>query len=493
MNKIEELLAYQQEIANLEHTINLLSWELKISTPRNAESNLISLITDFEDKLFTLKTAPIYERILNSAINSKEFNLLGEAEKRYILNLLRHYNELKKIPTDFYVSYIELIKKTNIIWKTARENNDYNMFKPYLSEVIDMTKKYFRYINPNALNLYDVMLNHYETGIDSVTIDKLFNSLKDRLIPLIRNIKISKIQPPKIKYSEEELINCAKFLLDYIGFDNNSGMLGIYPHGYTEKMCPNDIRIAFKYTDNPVDFVTTIIHEGGHAIFEQSIKPNLARYENTSIENLYALHESQSRFYENILGRNVNFWIPIYDKVKDMLHLNISLEEFVKLLNNPVPSLIRTEADELTYPLHIILRYEIERDIFNDKIMITDIPRVWNQKMQEYLGVTVDTYSNGLMQDVHWSEGSFGYFPSYLLGTIYDGMFKLAIENDLGDINNLLKSGHIKDITNYLKEKIYMFGGAYTSGEVISRLTNKDISIEPIANYFENKYGSNTH
>lgn len=225
MNKIEELLAYQQEIANLEHTINLLSWELKISTPRNAESNLISLITDFEDKLFTLKTAPIYERILNSAINSKEFNLLEEAEKRYILNLLRHYNELKKIPTDFYVSYIELIKKTNIIWKTARENNDYNMFKPYLSEVIDMTKKYFRYINPNALNLYDVMLNHYETGIDSVTIDKLFNSLKDRLIPLIRNIKISKIQPPKIKYSEEELINCAKFLLDYIGFDNNSGML----------------------------------------------------------------------------------------------------------------------------------------------------------------------------------------------------------------------------------------------------------------------------
>lgn len=256
-------------------------------------------------------------------------------------------------------------------------------------------------------------------------------------------------------------------------------------------MCPNDIRIAFKYTDNPVDFVTTIIHEGGHAIFEQSIKPNLARYENTSVENLYALHESQSRFYENILGRNVNFWIPIYDKVKDMLHLNISLGEFVKLLNNPVPSLIRTEADELTYPLHIILRYEIERDIFNDKIMITDIPRVWNQKMQEYLGVTVDTDSNGLMQDVHWSEGSFGYFPAYLLGTIYDGMFKLAIENDLGDIDNLLKNGHIKDITNYLKENIYKFGGAYTSDEVISRLTNKDISIESIANYFENKYGSN--
>ena len=374
-----------------------------------------------------------------------------------------------------------------MIWREAKEKNNYDMFKLYLKEIIEMTKQYYRYIDNETSNLYDVMLNKYEIGITSNLVETLYEKLKERILPIMPKHP-NKLDVHEYKYTNNELMEWAKYLLEYIGFDMNKGMLGIYPHGFTEKMCKNDIRIAFKHTNNPFDFVLTIIHEGGHGIFEQNIKENLSRYENTTIADLYALHESQSRFYENILGRNINFWIPIYDEINKKLNLNITLEKFIKILNNPAPGLIRTEADELTYCMHIILRYEIERDLFNDKITVEDIPQIWNKKMKEYLNVEVDTDSNGLMQDIHWSEGAFGYFPSYLLGTIYDGMFIDCVEKEIGNIDELLRNGEIKKITNYLIDAIYKNGGAYSSIEIINKMCNKELSVEPIVKYFEKKY-----
>jgi carboxypeptidase Taq len=334
------------------------------------------------------------------------------------------------------------------------------------------------------------MLNQYETGMTSDVIDKLFDKLKDRIIPIIPKGKQVNNPELNVEYTNQELLDCAKYILDYIGFDMDKGALGIYPHGFTETMCQNDIRIAFRHTNDPYDFTTTIIHEGGHGIFEQNISEDLTKYENKSIENLYALHESQSRFYENFLGRNINFWIPIYDDIRRKLHLDISLEDFVKTLNNPVPILKRTESDELTYCMHIILRYEIERAIFNDEVSLEELPDMWNQKMNDYLGIKPTKDSEGLMQDVHWAEGDFGYFPSYLLGSIYDGMFSDAIERDLGDIDTILRTGNIKDITRYLNEHIHKNGGAYTSQEIIQKLCKSDISVDPLATYFEKKYKS---
>lgn len=488
MKNLQKLLNYQQDISNIQYTINILRWELKISTPKKAEDNLIKLITHYENKLFELQTSDYYGQLLNKIIKDEEFNKVEESEQRYILNLLRHYEENKKIPAEFYEKYINLKSNSNIAWKNAIEQNNYEIFKPYLKQVIEMTKQYYRYIDNDSKKLYDVMLNRYETGVTSSIIDKLFKELKEKLLPLIPKPCDEKIPKIKIEYTNQELIECANFLLEYIGFDTEKGMLGVYPHGFTEKICANDIRIAFEQTNDPIEFITTIIHEGGHGIFEQNIKENLSRYENTTIDNLYALHESQSRFYENILARNINFWIPIYDEVKEKLHLDISLNEFIDILNKPIPNYKRTQADELTYCMHIILRYEIERAIFDNEVTIDDLPKVWNQKTKEYLGLEIKNDSDGLMQDVHWSEGNFGYFPSYLLGTIYDGMFIKAIEKNLGNIDNLLKEGKIKEITNYLIEQIYKNGGAYTSIEIINNLCNSEICVDPIVNYFENKY-----
>lgn len=487
MSKINKLLEYQKKITDVEYTVNILNWELAVSTPKKGSDDLINLITVYEDMLFTLETDKKYGNLLKDAIASKEFLKLPEAEQRYIKIKLRRFEENSKIPKDFYIKYVSLKNKTNIIWKEAKEKNDYKLYKPYLKKIIDMTKKYYRYLDKTTKDLYDVMLNHYETSVTSGEITTWFNELKEALMPLIPKEK-KEVKEYTKNYSESELKECAKYLLNYIGFDLDRGVIGVSHHAFTEKININDVRITFKYSDKPIDFCSTIIHEGGHGIFEQNISPNLSRYENTCVENLNALHESQSRFYENILGRNKNFWIPIYDDIKNLLKLDLSIDEFVKYLNNPVPSLIRTEADELTYCMHIIIRYEIERDLFNGLIKVDDLPKIWNKKMQEYLGVKVKNDSDGLMQDVHWAGGEFGYFPSYLIGNIYDGMFIEAIENDVGSIDNLLKEGKINKITEYLVDNIYKNGGAYQSREIIEKMCDKKISTKPIIKYFYKKY-----
>lgn len=486
VDKMEELLKYQKKIFDLEHTINVLDWDLRISTPTDEKDSVISLIAELESKLFKLKTSLKYGKILENAINSSEFKKLSLCEKRYVNAFYKDYQKIVRVPKDFYVKYVELIHKSTSIWEEAKEKNDYNLFKPFLEKIVEYTKKYYGFLN-NGEDLYDTMLNSYEEGLTSKVIDKLFDELKNKLIPLINKLNNKEVTI-NMNVSKDTLIETAEFLLNYIGFDMNKGALGIYPHGFTEKIGNKDVRIAFKETNNALDFVSTIIHEGGHGILEQNVDANLTKYECTTCDGINALHESQSRFYENMLGRNINFWVPIYDDVKKMLGLDVDINEFVKGLNNPVCSLVRTEADELTYCMHIILRYEIERDLFSGKITVDDLPRVWNAKMKEYLGVEVSSDSEGIMQDVHWAEGDFGYFPSYLLGSIFDGMFLEKLEKDLGSIDEILKSGNIKKITKYLIDNIYVNGSAFTSVEVLKRLGINSLSVDPLVNYFYKKY-----
>ena len=368
---MNRLLEYQKEIFDLEHTINIINWDLLVSTPKDEKDSVISLLGNLESKLFSLETSSKHGEVLEDFINSDDFDKLPDAEKRYVKMMYKNYLKSVKVPHEFYVKYTELLHKSTAVWEEAKENNDYQAFKPYLKDVIEYTKKYYGYLN-NGENLYDTMLDSYEEGLTCDVIDVLFNELKEKLVPLISKLNNKKVNV-KMNVSKDVLIKCAEYILSYMGFDMNKGALGIYPHGFMEKVGNNDIRIAFKFTDNPFDFVTTIVHEGGHGILEQNVDSNLTKYECATCDGINALHESQSRFYENILGRNINFWYPIYDEVKNMLGLDISLEEFSKGLNCAMPSLVRTEADELTYCMHIILRYEIERDLFNGNLSVDDL------------------------------------------------------------------------------------------------------------------------
>ena len=480
----DRLQKYNEVLFKKQYNINLLHWELMLEAPDTVTDYLINLINDLELELFKLGTSNEYKQLLLDYLNDDNTDINSDfyrVTKKNYETLIKS----ERIPEDFLKEYNEVCSKSNKVWEQAKASNNYEMYKPYLEKVIELTKQYYTYYDPDK-KLYDAMLDRYESGMTSDILDKLFDELKEQLIPLIQQVK--REEPSKKtylkKYTRDELMECAKVLLDYIGFDMNRGALGIYPHGFMEKMTSQDVRIAFAHTSDPTSFVSTIIHEGGHGIFEQNVDKEIA---NENID-LYALHESQSRFFENILGRNINFWYPIYDKVKEILKLDMSIEEFVDELNYVIPSKIRTEADELTYCLHIIIRYEVEKALFSNEISVDDIPRVWNDKMKSYLGVEVTRDDEGLMQDMHWSDGSFGYFPSYLVGNIYDGMFKEAIENNLGSIDELLKNGNIKEITKFLNNNIHIHGSAFNGVEVVKNVCGKELTVEPIINYFKNKY-----
>ena len=231
------------------------------------------------------------------------------------------------------------------------------------------------------------------------------------------------------------------------------------------------------------------IHEGGHAIFEQNVNP---AYDGTIAGSCCycGIHESQSRFYENVLGRNKNFWVPIYEKLGELLpkFKEISLDEFYHEINHVRNSLIRTEADELTYCFHIIIRYELEKAIFRDGVSVEELPKLWNEKMQEYLQITPANDAEGILQDMHWSDGSFGYFPSYLLGNIYDGMYLEEITKEIGDVDTILREGRIGEITKWLNEKIHQYGSTRLPKEVIEKVCGKEVSAQPIIDYFKKKY-----
>ena len=483
----DKLIEYLKRIGELNYLVIVLRWEMDTQAPKKSYDYLINVSTKYEMEAFDLSTSEEYIKLVEDLINSDEFNSLSYEEQVYIKELQEDFYKFKRVPKDFYEEYCKLRSNSLNTWVNAKENNDYEAFKPFLKDIIEYTKKYYDYMYPESDNLYDCMLNEFEKGIKSDFIDKLFDELKKELIPLVKKLKEKEVKKVSNVLDDTKFIEFAKFLLNYIGFDNTRGALGIYTHGQTTKVNDNDVRITFSNRDNPLDSISTIIHEGGHGIFDQSISDTLTKYETYDVGN-YALHESQSRFFENILGRRKSFFVPIYDDIKKYLNIDLELDEFVECFNNAHASLVRTEADELTYCLHIIIRYEIEKEIFNGNIDLDKLPEIWNQKYQEYLGISSNDYSHGILQDMHWSDGSFGYFPSYLLGSIFDGMLLEQINKDLGDVDTILSEGRIKDITKYLNDKIHKFGGAYNINEVANRVCKHDMCVEPIIKYVKDKY-----
>lgn len=483
----DKLISYLKKIGELNYLVTTLRWEMDTQAPKKSFDYLINVSTKYEMEAFNLLTSDEYIKLIEDLINSEEFNNLSQEEKIYINDLKEDYYKFKRVPSDFYEEFCKLKNNSLNTWVSAKDNNDYESFKPYLKDVIEYTKKYYKYIYPDATNLYDCMLNDYEKGIKSELIDKLFDELKVELIPIVKKLKEKNVPKVVNVLDDTKFIEFARFLLDYIGFDNSRGALGIYTHGYTTKFNNNDERITFSNRDNPLDSISTIVHEGGHGIFDQNIGSNLTKYETYDVSK-YALHESQSRFYENILGRRKSFFVPIYEDIKKYLNIDLDIDSFVSCFNNAKASLVRTEADELTYCLHIIIRYEIEKEIFNGNIDLDKLPEIWNQKYHNYLGISSDNYSKGILQDMHWSDASFGYFPSYLLGSIFDGMLLELVNEKVGNVDTVLSEGRIKEITKFLNENIHQYGGAYNINEVANRLMGKDLDVLPLVKYFKDKY-----
>ncbi len=471
---------------------SLLYWDMRTICPPMGEEGHADALTFFSTESFAMSTSEELGKFLDTLAAPEEYDKLDETMKFVVKRMKRDYDKNKRIPKDFYEEYVKENTASEMAWEKAKQNSDYSVFAPHLEKVIEFTKKLYGYTDPDK-EVYDAMLDTFEEGMDSATIDGLFEDLKKELVPLVKAIIAAK-QPDDSKFRQHYDIESQKkvqeFLLKYIGFNFEAGTVGETEHPFTLNFSPYDVRVSNHYADNDaLSGIFTAIHEGGHAVFEQNVNP---AYDGTVAGSCcyMGVHESQSRFFENILGRNKNFWSPIYGQLQELLpqYKDITLDEFYHEINHVRNSFIRCDADELTYCLHIVLRYEMEKAIFRDNVSVDKLPQLWNQKMQEYLQITPTCDAEGILQDMHWSDGSFGYFPSYLLGSIYDGMFLDAVEKDLGSVDTILAEGKVKNITKWLNENIHYYGSTRTPSQVIDNVCKKPVSAEPIIRHFKKKY-----
>lgn len=487
--KLKDFLELKKQY---DHVTTLLYWDMETGTPKLGQQAHVDALTYFSTRSFEMGTSDELEQMLQALSKPEEYEALDDTMKFIVTRMKRDMDKDKRIPKDLFEAFVRAQAEAGNAWRDAKNASDFSMFAPHLEKMIKMRKEITGYTDPGK-EIYDALLDNYEEGMDTETIDHLFGDLKKELIPLVKQILAAK-QPDDSKFKGHYDVDAQKkvqnLLLDYIGFSKDAGSVGETEHPFTLNFNSKDVRVSnHYYEEEPLFAMFSAIHEGGHAIFEQNVNP---AYDNTVAGSCcyMGVHESQSRFYENILGRNKNFWLPIYDKLGELLpqFKEITLDEFYHEINHVRNSMIRTEADEVTYCFHIILRYEMEKAIFRDHVPVVKLPELWNEKMKEYLDIVPANDAEGILQDMHWSDASFGYFPSYLLGSIYDGMYLEELEKELGSVDELLAAGKIGEITKWLNQKIHWYGSTRTPKEVIANVCGKEVSAEPLIRYFKEKY-----
>lgn len=440
-------------------------------------------------ELFSLETDPEIVTLLEELKDDPE---VGAEDKRAITLYYKNAMDSVLIPKEEFVAFQKLCDESFDAWIQAKSKADYRIFEPYLKRVIEGKKRLYGY-RKSEKSIYNQMLDDFEPGMTEEKYDAFFRSLKERLIPLIRKVKEKQQIPSDFlhqKFSVDEQKKFMQELLSYLHFDSSWGYQNESEHPFTSWTCENDCRTTTKYIENePVNAILSTVHEVGHAYYEHNIDP---KYDGMILSDGVSsgMHESQSRLCENYLGRSRAFWEYHYPRFQRHFPNelgNISLDEFYRAVNLSEPSFVRTEADELTYPLHIVIRYEIEKGLFNGTISTENLDQTWNAKYKEYLGLNVPNDRVGILQDVHWSDGSFGYFPTYALGTAFAAQFMHAMRKDL-EVDSLLQNNRYDTIMQWLKEHVQHYGCLYDAGEIIKRATGEEFNVKYFLNYIEEKY-----
>ena len=416
---------------------------------------------------------------------------LDQLHRRQVEELRRSYVQRKRIPAQEYMEYTQLVNEAEDLWLRAKEHSDFQLFRPALERLVAFNIKFAGYYDP-AKAPYDALLGEYERGVDMAYLDGFFAALRERIVPLIR--AIGEKEPPDDAflhrhYPVEAQRRFSEYLMEVLELDRNYCGLGETEHPFTEGFNNKDVRITTHYyEDDLAASMYSVIHEGGHAKYELGISDE-EQYTCLAGGVSMGVHESQSRFYENLIGRSLPFIRAIFPKMREFFPeqlKDVTAEQFYRAVNRVRPSLIRTEADELTYCLHVMVRYEIEKRLIGGALAVKDVPEMWNRLYKEYLGVDVPDDRRGCLQDSHWSGGAFGYFPSYALGSAYGAQMLNNMEGDM-DVWGPVSQGDLSGVSEWLREKIHQYGGLLEPADVVKNACGEfDPTI--FAGYLEKKY-----
>jgi carboxypeptidase Taq len=492
-DKIAKFKELKETLAAFNVAGSLLNWDMSTGGSKKGMNYRGKLIGTFTMKSLEILTSEEMKSCLDDL--SVHYDELDDTLKRMVKLTQKAYDDQIKIPKEESRAYAELQAKSQIIWEDAKEKSDYALFKDTLKELISYQQKFVNYRGYKD-HPYNTLLDDYEEGMTVEILDDYFESLKKEIVPLVKAITET-----ELKYNtdfltkeypiEEQKAFCLELMRD-IGFDLDAGFVAESVHPFTSAMNVHDVRLTIRYfEDMLLSSIFSAAHEAGHAIYEQGINPELS-FTGLDTGVSSGIHESQSRLYENILCRSKAFWKAYYPKLKSYFPDQLketSLDDFYAGINKVENSYIRVEADELTYSLHIIIRYEIEKAIMTSEVSVDDLPMLWNKKVKEYLGLDIHDDALGILQDVHWSFGLFGYFPTYSIGSAYASQFASALYESV-DVETDLEENNFENVNKWLKKHIHSYGSLKTPEELLTQATGKRFDSKFYINYLTSKYKS---
>lgn len=473
------------------YVFELLGWDSNTEAPRDSFGRRAEVMGLLSKELFALQTAKEYQDVINQLY--EQIDSLDDHLQREIKKAKRDLDKTVNIPENEFVEYSKLIQLSQLVWEDAKKNNDYNSFKGNLEKIIMFNKKFAGYYAPEK-DPYDVLLDDYEEGMTTKEYDEFFGKLKEELVPFVKEVlKAGNTNYDKLindYYDPKKQEAFCDYLVDVFKFNRNRGLMKKSVHPFTWNTSPEDVRFTTRYLENYVfSSIFAAIHELGHATYEQQIS---TEFDGTLLHGgtSMGIHESQSRFYENTIGRSLEFWqthLPEFKKHFPDQTEGISPLDMYKAVNKVEASFIRVEADELTYPMHIMLRYDIERKMMAGEVTVDELPELWNQLMEDYLGIRPETDSDGVLQDVHWSGGMIGYFPTYALGSAYSAQIYYAMIKEI-NLSEIIENNEMEKVNNWLKEKIHKYGSSKSPKELLLAVTGEEFDAKYYIKYLKEKY-----
>lgn len=492
-DKFQQLKTMFGEISDLNHISDLLGWDQQTYMPSGASEargQQLATISTIAHQKFTSAE-------MGSLLNDLKTWAAGfdhDSDEYRLISVTAHdYDKRTRIPSDFVADFAQVTAVAQQAWMEAREKSEFSLFLPHLEKIVDLNHRYISFFPP-AEHPYDVLLDNFEPGMKTSEVKAIFEALRPQQVELIQAIA----ERPQVDdaflrldFDEQGQWDFGVEVATAFGYDWNHGRQDKSTHPFTQSLGIEDVRITTRFEKGlgASGFFSTA-HEVGHALYEQGINPIWSRTPLESGASL-AVHESQSRMWENLVGRSLPFWEHFYPRFQAMFPSqlgNVRLEDFYKGINKVERSLIRVEADEATYNLHIMLRLELEIAMLEGKIAIKDLPEAWNARMEDYLGITPPNDAQGVLQDIHWSGGSFGYFSTYALGNLVSAQLWETFSAANPALDDQIRRGDFSSLLAWLRSEIHQHGRKYEPQELVRRVTGSPINPEPYVRYLKSKY-----
>ncbi len=490
-NKLyDQYKAQLSKISDVSHSIAVLHWDKETYIPKKGIQRRAQQIATLSGIAHEMA---ISKDLGNLLVQLNEGNSLTENEKKNVAQSLKLYQKITKLSKDHVIKLSKTTSKAFHAWHKAKEAEDYSIFAPHMKEVVSLKREEAEMLGYDD-HPYDALLDAYEAGEKSANLDKLFADVKAQLVDFVQEIA-AKDQVAH-DFMDQSFDKDAQWdlgidLLQQMGYDFDKGRQDIAPHPFTTNFSADDVRVTTRIDEkNIANMIWSCIHEGGHALYEQGLlNENYGLPAGSAIS--LGIHESQSRLWENNVGRSRAYWQANFSNLQARFPqmAEVDTEAFYKACNLVKPSFIRTESDELTYHFHIMIRYEIEKGLIEGSIDAKDLPEIWAQKYKSYLGIEVPNHKMGVLQDVHWSHGSIGYFPTYSLGSFYAAQFYAQAAKDIPDLEEQIAAGNMLGLLAWLRENIHQYGQLYTAEELCVKISGEPLNFQYFMDYARAKYG----